>query len=114
MTRFSLPRGVLLMVIATSGAACGRGNATRHYTVEMHKLAYRPGTIEVSVGDTITWINRDIVPHTVTAREAGWDSGQLLEGGEFRLVVGEGDAGTYACTYHPTMRGTLAVRSREH
>jgi plastocyanin len=114
MTFASLRRSALLMVIATSGAACGRANAPRHYTVEMHKLAYRPGTLEVSVGDTITWINRDIVPHTVTAQEAGWDSGQLLEGGEFHLVVGEGDGGTYACTYHPTMRGTLTVRSREH
>src|SRR3990170_768322 len=37
-----------------------------------------PDSITVNVGDTVTWENKDYVPHTVTG--AGWDSGYLSLG----------------------------------
>jgi plastocyanin len=40
--------------------------------VTIAKLVFSPEELKVKVGDTITWINKDIVAHTATAR-GDWD-----------------------------------------
>jgi plastocyanin len=66
-------------------------------------------TIRVRAGQTVTWTNRDPVPHTVTSDDGLWDSGDIAAGGSFshRFAV----PGTYAyhCTYHPAMQATVVV-----
>ena len=51
---------------------------TRH-RVEIQQFRFVPEAIEVKPGDTIVWVNLDIVPHTVTATDTdtSWDSGNL-------------------------------------
>ena len=72
-------------------------------------MRFMPQTVVVRRGDRVTWINRDLFPHTVTA--AGkFDSGQIASGGSWTYVarkVGEYD---YACTLHVGMTGRLEVR----
>jgi YVTN family beta-propeller protein len=66
-------------------------------------------TIRVRAGQTVTWTNRDPVPHTVTSDDGLWDSGDIAAGVSFshRFVV----PGTYAyhCGYHPAMQATVVV-----
>jgi hypothetical protein len=40
--------------------------------VTIDKLVFSPEELKAKVGDTIAWINRNIVAHTATAR-GGWD-----------------------------------------
>lgn len=64
-------------------------------------------------GDTVVWINRDIVPHTATATgkgRVGWDTGQLVQGTAGRYVAGKAGTIRYTCTLHPTMQGTLVIK----
>lgn len=68
-------------------------------------LRFAPALLLVTPGDTVTWTNRDVVPHTVTG--AGWDSGELGLDDRFTRVVMASDLGAYSCRYHPTMAGTL-------
>lgn len=76
----------------------------------MRDAAFQPATLTVTVGDTVTWVNRDIVPHTVTAMDGAWDSGEVPPGGAFVLIVGRRDVTPYVCRYHPTMVGALEAR----
>jgi len=72
----------------------------------------------VAVGDTIEWVNRDNVPHTVTANLAPnggvdlFDSGILALSDTFRFVPGETGVFEYFCQVHPgTMFGaTITVQ----
>jgi plastocyanin len=78
--------------------------------VSIRDFAFSPRTVEIRVGDSVTWTNRDSVAHTATARNGSFDTG-LLEDGEsaaIRFTV----AGTYryVCTPHPDMTGTVVVR----
>ncbi len=73
-------------------------------------MVFRPAVLAVSRGDTLVWVNQAVVPHTVTARDASWDSGELRSGESFRLIVNEVGTIGYLCRYHPTMAGTLEVR----
>ena len=78
-------------------------------------MAFHPEVLEVRRGDTVVWVNRDIVPHTATATGTGggttkWDTGQLGQGQTGRYVVRRAGVSHYACTFHPTMHGKLIVR----
>ncbi len=93
-------------------SAC-RGSATpgpRHREVAIEELTFAPARLEVSPGDTVTWANRDIVPHTVTGVEGRWDSRLLASGESFTLVVRDDSPGEYRCEYHPLMTGILVAR----
>lgn len=73
-------------------------------------MKFVPGRLEVAAGDRVTWTNRDIVPHSVTAPGAGMESGDLVQGRSWTYVarkIGEID---YICRLHPVMHGTLIVK----
>ena len=81
------------------------------HTVEIRGMEFHPAVLTAAVGDTIVWINRDIVPHTATAGgRTKWDTGQLTQGQEGRYVARHGGVARYVCTLHPTMHGKLVIR----
>jgi plastocyanin len=86
--------------------ACA-GPETRH--VVIRDLAFQPGDLPVSVGDTVAWRNDDIVPHTVTF-EAREGRDEVQSGETVQVVVPPGDTLAYFCRYHPSMTGRLIVR----
>ena len=85
--------------------------APSRHTVEIRGMEFHPAVLTVAVGDTIVWINRDIVPHTAAASgRTKWDTGQLRQGEMGRYVARRAGVARYVCTFHPTMHGTLIVR----
>ncbi len=75
-------------------------------------MAFHPDSMVVAPGDTIVWINRDLVPHTATAeRFPGWDTGILLQERSGSVVAERPGEMRYLCVLHPGMRGTLIIRS---
>jgi plastocyanin len=82
----------------------------RSHTVEIRGFAYAPVTVEVAAGDTVVWINRDVVPHTATRDGGAWDSGSIGAGQAWRLVAARRGRHPYICVFHPNMRGELVVR----
>lgn len=86
---------------------------SRLHRVEMSGLRFQPRNLRIAQGDTVTWVNDDIVPHTVTFTDSGWDSGEMPPGGEFRWVATGTGTMEYVCRFHPAMAGTLRLpRSR--
>lgn len=87
------------------------GSAPRTHTVEIRGMEFHPAVLSVAVGDTIVWINHDIVPHTATATEKPkWDTGQLVQGQMGRYIARDPGMARYGCTLHPTMHGKLIIR----
>ena len=41
--------------------------------VTMETLVISPAEASAKVGDTIEWINKDVIAHTATARNGDWD-----------------------------------------
>jgi plastocyanin len=83
--------------------------------------AYIPNPVEVSVGDTVTWINDDFTTHTATSGDPGSGSTGIFGGSEDspEIIGPEGDTQSYTfdeagefpyyCTLHPSMVGTVVV-----
>ena len=74
--------------------------------------SYNPNPIEIEVGDTVTWINNDSSPHTVTSSNdngSTFDSDILMQGETFSFTFDSEGQYPYFCTLHPNMVGTVVV-----
>ena len=72
--------------------------------------SYNPNRIEINVGDTVTWINNDSSPHTVTSsNDSAFDSDVLMRGETFSFTFDKEGEYPYFCTLHPSMVGTVIV-----
>ncbi len=73
-------------------------------------MKFMPERLEVAAGDVVTWVNKDLVPHTVTAPAAGVESGAIAPGASWKLVVRRSGEMSYVCRFHPTMKALLVVK----
>ena len=78
-------------------------------SVRMAGSRFEPATMTVAAGTTIRWFNDDALPHTVTAADSSWDSGNLAPGGAFERRFDSPGTYAYLCRYHPGMTGTIVV-----
>ena len=119
-----------LVVFAAVASGCARGGgggaaadtsgvdsvgppptpAHARHQVLIQGFAFVPPALAVSAGDTVEWINRDIVPHTATEEGGRWSSDTLATGASWRRVFAERGGHAYACRLHPVMKGRLEVR----
>ena len=72
-------------------------------------MKFVPERLEVAAGDRITWVNRDFVPHSVTTKAAGIESGDLTQDKSWSYVPKKTGEIAYICRLHPTMRGIVVV-----
>jgi plastocyanin len=108
---------LLTVTIGASGAgASGGGGCPPPITNGSETKAlikgwcFEPTVTYIRPGDTVTWVNKDPVPHTVTGANRAWGSYDKLKAGK-RLSYTFDLAGTYPyyCVYHPGMVGTVVV-----
>ena len=83
-----------------------------HYIVAIQGLAFRPDSISVPVGATVTWVNCDegVEPHTTTSDGGVWDSPEISVGSRFSHTFPAQGAFPYHCTPHPFMLGKVIVQ----
>jgi len=106
VARFAVLLGLVTLGV---GVAC-RAGAPAPQTVIMDAGRYEPAASTVRVGDAITWINKDLVPHTVTSQAGGFDSGAIAPGASWTFTATRVGEFPYTCTFHPTMQAVLHVR----
>ncbi|MDG6901967.1 MAG: cupredoxin domain-containing protein [Nitrososphaerota archaeon] len=68
-------------------------------------------TVIVGVNNTVTWTNNDVSPHTVTANDGTFSSGNLAPGQSFTFTFTTPGTYMYHCTYHPWMVATVVVKA---
>ena len=93
----------------TAATDSGDAPVTGPVEASIVDLTFQPATIEVDAGSSVTWINEDGVPHTVTARTADFNSGVMQEGDTFSQTFDEPGTFEYFCAVHPSMSGTVEV-----
>jgi plastocyanin len=94
-----------------AGPTASNTAAAASYTIEIKQLKYFPNVVTVHPGDTVQWKNSDIVPHTATTVDKGFDSGSIAVGGTWTLTVPAKTGNFfYKCTFHPNMKAKLIVQ----
>ena len=78
------------------------------HAVVIDGVKYEPEAITVKRGETVTWVNKDPFPHTVTAKGV-FDSREIPAGKSWSYTPRKAGEYAYICTLHPNMKGTLKV-----
>jgi plastocyanin len=101
------PGGVLTIAAALSlGIPVSAQAAT--IEISMENLVIAPAQATARVGDTVEWVNKDILAHTATAGNGDFDV-MLPPKKTATLVLKKAGTVEYYCRFHPNMKATLTV-----
>lgn len=100
--------GVLLYLIVQNAESAESSFKLTQHNIEISGFAFVPKQLEVKTGDTITWINKDIVPHNIVESiDQRVISPDLATGETYTFVVKK--SMVYHCRFHPSMKGKLSL-----
>lgn len=99
---------VVLGIVAVSGCT---SNTSSGNTVTIQNMAFNPSTLNIQVGTTVTWINKDSVTHRVTSDTGVFDSGDLTTGMSYNYTFNQTGTFPYHCSIHPSMTASIVVTS---
>ena len=80
--------------------------------VKIDNFSFGPVTLTVPVGATVTWINRDDIPHTVVSTDDSktFKSKVLDTDEKFSFTFSKAGTYPYFCSIHPKMTGKVIVQ----
>lgn len=88
--------------------AVGTNPASKN-EVLIESNTFKPDTITIKAGDTVTWINNETYAHTVKAKNGEFDSGNMATGAKFSFTFGKEGTYDYICGIHTFMTGKVIV-----
>jgi plastocyanin len=78
--------------------------------VKIDNFSFGPQTITVPVGVTVTWTNRDDIPHTVVSTDGVFKSKVRDTDEKFSYTFTKAGTYPYFCSVHPKMTGKVVVQ----
>ncbi len=102
---------VIAAVAVTSMTSMARADsAPAVVQVNIFNYKFDPETLTVPVGTTVTWTNKDEIPHTVASTDKSFkDSPGLDTGDSYSYKFTQAGTYSYYCTLHPFMKGKVVV-----
>lgn len=79
--------------------------------VKIDNFTYNPQQITVKAGTTVTWINHDDIPHTVTSKTGAFRSKAMDTDDKFSFTFATPGTFPYFCALHPHMTGSIVVEA---
>jgi plastocyanin len=78
-------------------------------TVNITSTAFKPKTVTIAGGDTVTWKNVDTVKHQVVANNGAFASGSISPSHIYAKRIDTPGTYGYHDALHPTLKGTVKV-----
>lgn len=78
--------------------------------VKIDNFSFGPQTVTVPVGATVTWTNRDDIPHTVVSTDGVFKSKVRDTDEKFSFTFTKAGTYPYYCSVHPKMTGQVVVQ----
>ena len=78
-------------------------------TIAIDNFTFSPAELKVAVGTTVTWINRDDIPHSIVDKEKKFRSKALDTDGSYSFTFTSAGSFDYFCGLHPHMTGKIVV-----
>ena len=93
-----------------SFAAAAQAKTASTAEVKIDNFSFGPVAITVAVGTTVTWTNRDDIPHTVVSTDKVFKSKVLDTDEKFSYTFTKPGEYPYFCSIHPKMTGKVVVQ----
>jgi plastocyanin len=85
-----------------------QGSEPKLHVVEIIQMKFVPDVLNISRGDTVVWINKDIVQHDVAELNTDlWNSTRLASGASWKMVFTKSQL--YHCSLHVVMKAKIIV-----
>jgi plastocyanin len=104
------PRKWAGLFAATALAACLAEAWAAPSAITIDGMRFQPETLTVRKGERVTWVNKDLVPHTVTHKQ--FDSATIEPDGSWTFIANKPGTYHYVCAFHPVMKATLIVKDK--
>ncbi len=102
--------GAAVAAMLAETAPPGRAdNAARAVTID--NFTFNPQRLTVTAGATVTWTNKDDIPHVVAAASALFRSKALDTDDSYSFTFTAPGTYPYFCSLHPHMTGTIVVEA---
>ena len=104
--------GLLLLAttMTVASAASPRAQGAEKAAVNIDNFAFGPDTLTISRGTTVTWTNRDDIPHSIVETNDLFRSRALDTGGSYSFTFMQSGTYSYICSLHPHMKGKIIVK----
>ena len=105
----AMPLAVALVLISSSSRAKGEEAKAHSSEIKVDNFTFGPETLTIPVNSTVTWVNKDDIPHVIASNDGLFKSKALDTDDKFSFTFTK--AGTYAyyCSIHPKMTGKVVV-----
>jgi plastocyanin len=77
--------------------------------IHIKNFAFVPESVTIPAGSTVKFVEDDAVPHTVTATDGSFDSGNLDQKQTWTHTFTKVGTYNYLCTYHTYMKGKIVI-----
>ena len=101
------PRRIHLVAFLLAGLQSVSAQAAT-IQITIRNLVNTPAEVSAKVGDTIAWVNKDVIAHTATARNGDWDV-MIGPNKTGQVVLKKAGSVDYYCKFHPNMTGHIIV-----
>jgi plastocyanin len=107
--------GLTAAATMTVVLAAARGIATNPSQaataeVKIDNFNFGPAMLTVAPGTTVTWVNRDDIPHTVVSTDSVFKSKVLDTDEKFSFTLTKAGTYPYFCSIHPKMTAAVVVK----
>src|ERR1700731_2357960 len=101
---------MLAVLLLTAASPRVKANDAANAEVKIDNFSFGPQSVTVPVGATVTWTNRDDIPHTVVSTEGVFKSKVRDTDEKFSYTFAKAGTYPYYCTIHPKMTGQIVVQ----
>jgi amicyanin len=108
--RGTVARGENASPALAQPAAAAASAEVRVVEVKIDNFKFGPEALTVPVGTTVTWTNRDDIPHTVVSTDGAFKSKVLDTDEKFSFTFAKAGTYDYFCSIHPKMTGKVIVQ----
>ncbi len=100
----------VLLARSTGVSANAQQQAAATTDVKIDNFSFGPGTLTVAAGTTVTWTNRDDIPHNVVSADGVFKSKVVDTDEKFSYTFAKPGTFPYFCSIHPKMTGKVVVQ----
>lgn len=101
---------MLLLFAASSRVTAADQPSQANAEVKIDNFVFGPQTLTVPVGATVTWTNKDDIPHTTVSTDGVFKSKVMDTDENFSYKFDKAGTYSYYCSVHPKMTGKVVVQ----
>ena len=107
---FAMVMVATLLLSAASPGSPAKAPQPASAEVKVDNFSFGPAALTVPVGTTVTWTNRDDIPHTIVSTDKVFKSKVLDTDEKFSFTFAKAGTYPYFCSIHPKMTGSVVVQ----